>query len=48
MFENVHQLYQMELILQRTIKKIHIIKKNSLKNIDDKNTLATFQEHSYF
>jgi hypothetical protein len=41
MFDNVHVLCQMESILQRIIKRIHIIKEFSLKNIDDMNILVT-------
>jgi hypothetical protein len=39
----------MESILQRIIKRIHLIFKKSLKkNINDKNMLATFKKLSYF
>ncbi len=39
----------MESILQRIIKKTHIIFKNYIEiTIDDKNILATFKKHSYF
>jgi len=39
----------MELVLQRTIKRVHIIKEFSFENnIDDKNILVTFRKHLYF
>jgi hypothetical protein len=42
MFENVHLLHQMELILQRILKRTHIIKKKSLKKIK---MIRTYQSH---
>jgi len=33
MFENVHLLHQMDSILQRTIKMIHMIKKTFIEKI---------------
>jgi hypothetical protein len=48
MFENVHLLCQKELILQRNIKKIHIIYNNSLKKIENKNILTTLKKPPKF
>jgi hypothetical protein len=47
-FENEHLLHQIESILQRTIKRTHIILKKLMgKKKENKDLLAVFKKHSY-